>query len=104
MTKCKKCTFFASCNYIVKISDENKVACCCTKFSPKNESEDAKKLYDLIYIVRTNMTSITRYVRHEREKHPTLTDGQFLDQHLEYKDLADVAVKNILEYVNGIIK
>lgn len=59
-----------------------------------------KELNDLLYVIRTNMTSITRYVRHERKEHPNLTEGQFLDQHLKYKAFADVAVKNILEYVN----
>lgn len=59
-----------------------------------------KKLSDLLYVIRTNMTSITRYVRHKKEEHPTLTAGQFLDQHLKYKELADKAVSNILSYIN----
>lgn len=57
-------------------------------------------LLKLTYDLRTNMTSITRYVRHERSKHPTLTEGQFLDRHLEYKELANVAVGNILKCIN----
>lgn len=65
---------------------------------------ETQKINDLLYVMRTNMTSITRYVRHKREEHPTLTEGQFLDRHLKYRDLADIAVKNILEYINGTIK
>lgn len=102
MRKCIKCKHYGDCHFIVKITDEDKVPCVCTKFLPKDESADAKKLYDLLYIVRTNMTSITRYIRHKREGHPNLTEGQFLDRHLQYKDLADVAIKNILEYINEV--
>ena len=69
-----------------------------------DEAEKAKELNDLLYVIRTNMTSITRYVRHKRENHPTLTEGQFIDRHLRYKELADIAVTNILEYVNNTIK
>lgn len=65
------------------------------------ETEKTKGLNDLLYVIRTNMTSITRYVRHERKDYPTLTEGQFIDQHLKYKELANVAVSNILEYING---
>lgn len=66
-----------------------------------NEIEEiAKVLLDLTYNLRTNMTSITRYVRHEREKSPTLTAGQFVDRHLEYRKLANVAVDNILKCIN----
>jgi hypothetical protein len=46
------------------------------------------------------MTSVTRYVKHEREKHPNLTEGQFLDRHLEYRKLANEAVDNILKCLN----
>ena len=60
----------------------------------------SRELYDLLYIIRTNMTSITRYIRHKRDEHPTLTDGQFIDRHLEYRKLTDVAVDNILKYIN----
>lgn len=62
---------------------------------------ETKELNDLLYVIRTNMTSITRYVRHKRDKHPTLTEGQFTNQHLKYKELAESAVSNILKYING---
>lgn len=101
MKKCKKCVFKSDCNFIVKYADEDKYACICTKYKSKEDNEKDKKLNDLLYVIRTNMTSITRYVRHERKDHPTLTEGQFIDQHLKYKELANVAVSNILEYING---
>ena len=50
--------------------------------------EISKTVGQLAYDLRTNMTSITRFVKMEREKHPTLTDGQFLDRYLEYRQLA----------------
>lgn len=65
------------------------------------ENVEIQKINDLLYVIRTNMTSITRYIRYKREEHPTLTEGQSLDRHLQYRDLADVAVKNILEYINN---
>ena len=67
---------------------------------PAADVIESRELYDLLYVIRTNMTSITRYVRYKREEHPTLTEGQSLDRLLKYKDLADVAVSNILEYIN----
>ena len=60
----------------------------------------AKTLLDLTYTLRTNMTSVTRYVRHEKSKSPTLTEGQFLDRHLEYRKLAREVVDNILKCLN----
>lgn len=56
----------------------------------------AKAFNKLIFDLRTNMTSVSRYVRDSREKHPTLTEGQFVDRNLEYKRLAEKAVNNIL--------
>ena len=69
-----------------------------------DEAEKAKEINDLLYIIRTNMTSITRYVKHNREQSPTLTEGQFIDRHLKYRELANVAVDNILNYINGTQK
>lgn len=63
--------------------------------------EMSKIVEQLTYDLRTNMTSVTRFVRMEREKHPTLTDGQFLDRYLEYRRLALQAVDNILECLNN---
>lgn len=60
-----------------------------------------KELNDLLFVIRREMTSITRYVRYKRENHPTLTEGQSLDRQLRYKELAEKAVTNILEYING---
>lgn len=51
-----------------------------------------KLCYDynkLLYIIRCNMTSITRYVRNENEAYDT-----------RYKELAEKAVENILEVIN----
>lgn len=60
----------------------------------------SKIIGQLTYDLRSNMTSVTRFVRMEREKHPTLTEGQFLDRYLEYKKLALQAVDNILKCLN----
>jgi hypothetical protein len=68
---------------------------------PSADVVEAKELNDLLYVIRTNMTSITRYVRHKRDEHLTLTEGQFIDRHLKYKELAESAVSNILKYING---
>ena len=65
-----------------------------------NEREISKTVGQLTYDLRTNMTSVTRFVRMERTKHPTLTDGQFLDRYLEYRELALQAVDNILKCLN----
>ena len=67
----------------------------------KDALVDIKVLHDLLYVVRTNMTSITRYVRHEYADHPLLTLGDFIDRNLEYKKLAKTAVDNILCYINS---
>ena len=51
-----------------------------------------KLCYDynkLLYIIRCNMTSITRYVRNENEAYD-----------IRYKELAEKAVENILEVIN----
>ena len=73
----------------------------CLEFKDKTRCVKVQEIDNLLYVIRTNMTSITRYVRHNKEDHPTLTAGQFLDQHLKYKELAEIAVNNILEYING---
>ena len=65
-----------------------------------NEREISKIVGNLTFDLRTNMTSVTRFVRMERVKHPTLTDGQFLDRYLEYRQLALQAVDNILKCLN----
>ena len=66
----------------------------------KQIEEMAKVVNRLTFDLRQNMTSVTRYVRHERAKHPNLTEGQFIDRHLEYRELALVAVDNILKCLN----
>lgn len=43
----------------------------------------------LLYIIRCNMTSITRYIRNENEAYD-----------IRYKELAEKAVENILEAIN----
>ena len=65
-----------------------------------NEREISKIVGQLTYDLRTNMTSVTRFVKIKRENHPTLTDGQFLDRYLEYRQLALQAVDNILKCLN----
>ena len=65
-----------------------------------NEREISKIVGQLTYDLRTNMTSVTRFVKMERSKHPTLTDGQFLDRYLKYRQLALQAVDNILSCLN----
>ena len=65
-----------------------------------NEREISKIVGQLTYDLRTNMTSVTRFVKTERAKHPTLTNGQFLDRYLEYRELALEAVGNILKCLN----
>jgi hypothetical protein len=71
-----------------------------TDSDKNNENNGKKDFYDLMYIVATNLTSITRYVKLERSKYPNLTEGQFLDRHLEYRELARVAVDNIMNCIN----
>lgn len=51
-----------------------------------------KLCYDynkLLYIIRCNMTSITRYIRNENEAYD-----------IKYKELAETAVENILKAIN----
>ncbi len=55
---------------------------------------------DLLFIIRQEMTSITRYVRCSKEKYPKLTEGQFIDRQLEYKALAEHSVEKILNIIN----
>ena len=43
----------------------------------------------LLYIIRCNMTSITRYIRNENKAY-----------NIRYKKLAEKAVENILEAIN----
>lgn len=62
--------------------------------------EMSKIIGQLTYDLRSNMTSVTRFVRMERKNHPTLTDGQFLDRYMEYRQLALQAVDNILKCLN----
>lgn len=65
-----------------------------------NAKEISKTIRQLTYDLRTNMTSVTRYVKMDRKKHPTLTEGQYLDRFLEYRELALIAVENILKCLN----
>ncbi len=62
--------------------------------------EMSKIVGQLTYDLRTNMTSVTRFVRMEREKYPTLTEGQYIDRYLGYKKLALEAVESILKCLN----
>lgn len=66
----------------------------------KQIEEMQKVIRQLTFDLRTNMTSVTRFVKMEKEKHPTLTEGQFLDRYLEYRRLALLAVDNILKCLN----
>lgn len=59
-----------------------------------------KVIIKLLYDLRTQMTSVTRYVRHTREEHSTLTDVQFHSRHENYLNLAEKAVDNILKCLN----
>ena len=62
--------------------------------------EVVKVVRQLTHNLRTNMTPVTRYVKHEREDHPQLTAGKFIDRHLKYKQMALVSVENILKCLN----
>ena len=55
-----------------------------------------KVIHRVIPALRENMTSITRYVKDTREKHPNFTTGQWIDRHEENRKLALEAVGNIL--------
>lgn len=72
----------------------------CTKIEKEQIEEMLSTVNKLAFDLRTNMTSITRYVKHKREEHPNLTEGQFIDRHLAYRALAEVAVDNILKCLN----
>lgn len=56
-------------------------------------NDTVKVLGKLLYDLRTNMTSVTRYVRHKDGKN-------FEERHREYLKLAEFAVDNILESLN----
>lgn len=55
-------------------------------------------IIQLLYDLRTQMTSITRYIKHKRTD---LNNDHFLTQHQTYLALADEAVENILEVINN---
>jgi hypothetical protein len=55
-------------------------------------------IIQLLYDLRTQMTSVTRYVRHKRTD---LNSDHFLAQHQTYLAMADKAVDNILEVINN---
>lgn len=57
-------------------------------------NDTVKVLGKLVYDLRTNMTSVTRYVRHKDGKN-------FEERHKEYLKLAEFAVDNILKCLNG---
>lgn len=69
-----------------------------------NEEKQIEKIVEFIgnltFDLRQNMTSVTRYVKHERSKRPNLTEGQFIDQNIKYRELALKAVDNILRCLN----
>lgn len=52
----------------------------------------------LTYDLRTNMTSITRYVRHTKSER--ITQELFKKRHIHYHELAEKAVSNILNCIN----
>lgn len=61
-------------------------------FHDEKCAEFDKLCYDynkLLYIIRCNMTSITRYIRNENKTYD-----------IRYKELAEKAVENILEAIN----
>lgn len=58
----------------------------------------AKVVRKLTYDLRTNMTSVTRYVRHRKSE--WTTDEIYEKRHDEYQKLAEAAVDNILKCVN----
>lgn len=97
MLICRECVCESECRDEVKYTNTGS----CSNFKSKHAYVKVSELNDLLCVVRSNMTSITRYVRHNRDDHPTLTEGQFLDQNLQYKELANTAVGNILDYING---
>ena len=66
----------------------------------KQIEEMLEVIRQLTFDLRTNMTSVTRFVKMKREKPPTLTEGQYLDRYLEYRQLALSAVDNILKCLN----
>ena len=69
--------------------------------STKTDLDKALKvIHKVIPAMRENMTSITRYVRDTKDKHPKLTMGQWIDRHENYKKLALEAVSNILVLLN----
>lgn len=57
-----------------------------------------KIIIKLLYEIRTQMTSVTRYVKHKRSDSNT---DHFCAQHQTYLSMADKAVDNILEVINN---
>lgn len=64
----------------------------------KNVVEIANIVRRLAFDIRTNMTSITRYVRHDDKA--CLNKKEYEERHEEYRRLADDAVNNILKCIN----
>lgn len=66
------------------------------------EIESIKKIVgELTYHLRNDMTSVTRYVKHKKENKPKHLKMQYFNQkHIEYQELAEKAVNNILKYLN----
>lgn len=70
--------------------------------SKEAEIEFIKKIVgNLTYNLRNNMTSVTRYVKHKKENKPKHLKMQYFNQkHIEYQELAEKAVNNILKCLN----
>lgn len=65
------------------------------------DTKAAIALKELLYEIRTNMTPITRYIRNSKEKHPSITLGQYIDRQAEYHKDALIAVDKILDAINS---
>lgn len=63
-----------------------------------------KVLIQLLYDLRTNMTSVTRYVKYNRVDHSNLTAAEFSARYENYQQLANTAVDNILKSLNDNIE
>lgn len=100
--KCEDCICYEKCKSskldFAESADPNHI---CQYFKNKADYAEIKQLQELLYVIRENMTSITRYVKFERKDHDTLSGFEFVNRHLEYRQLAIKAVDNILNYING---
>lgn len=64
--------------------------------------EVVKLLQTLVFDLRQNMTSVTRYVKHTKANKPNHIKMEvFNRRHVEYQALAEQAVNNILDCLNN---